>query len=96
MSTKPQRRHAVVSGRVQAVGFRASAQITADELGVVGWICNLPDGHVEIEFEGSRTAIEAMERWLHRGPRFARVAAVEAHDVPSLGAQAESHLEVRG
>ncbi len=44
-----QRRHIVVSGRVQAVGFRYYAKLAADELGVTGWVQNLDNGDVEME-----------------------------------------------
>ena len=36
----------VVRGRVQGVGYRAWAEITALELGVEGWIRNCRDGSV--------------------------------------------------
>ena len=36
----------VVRGRVQGVGFRAWAELTALELGVEGWVRNCRDGSV--------------------------------------------------
>lgn len=40
--------HMVVSGRVQAVGFRYSTKILADKLKIAGWVKNNPDGTVEV------------------------------------------------
>jgi acylphosphatase len=74
--------HAVVSGEVQGVGFRYAARERAAELGVAGWVRNLPDGTVEAEVEGESGAVERMLAWLDRGPRAARVASVVAHEIP--------------
>ena len=42
----------VVIGWVQGVGFRAFVQRRARELGLGGWVRNLPDGAVEAEAAG--------------------------------------------
>ncbi|MBM7542572.1 acylphosphatase [Amphibacillus cookii] len=46
------RAHMIISGRVQGVGFRYTTQMKAKEIGVCGWVKNLPDDTVEIEGEG--------------------------------------------
>ncbi len=75
--------HAVVTGRVQGVGFRYTTVDQARRLGVQGWVRNRDDGSVEAEVEGERAAVEALVRFLHRGPPGARVEDValtwEAH-----------------
>jgi len=47
--------HATVffSGRVQGVGFRYSALHVAQGFEVSGYACNLPDGRVLLEAEGT-------------------------------------------
>ncbi len=67
------RRAVVVSGRVQGVAFRNHTQRTALELGVKGWVRNLPNGDVEGCFEGEETAVRQLVDWCRRGPATARV-----------------------
>jgi len=76
-----------VSGEVQGVGFRYATRERARELGLAGWVRNLPSGDVEVEIEGESGAVERMLAWLERGPRAARVASVAVHDVPATGAR---------
>jgi acylphosphatase len=71
------RAHVWVSGGVQGVYFRAYAEDEAAFRAVAGWIRNAPDGRVEALFEGSRTSVEAMIQWCHRGSPASRVTGVE-------------------
>jgi acylphosphatase len=73
-------RRFIVSGKVQGVYFRHSARLEADRLKVRGLARNLPDGSVEVLARGSPADVEALRRWLHRGPVHARVDAVQEHD----------------
>jgi len=65
--------HALVSGRVQGVFFRASTQEEGQRLGLAGWARNLPDGRVEVVAQGPQPALDALVAYLHRGPAAARV-----------------------
>jgi len=78
-------RHFLVSGRVQAVGFRYFTQAAANREGLHGWVRNLPDGRVEVEAEGDADAVERFERALRQGPRGARVDAIDAEAVMPSG-----------
>lgn len=69
--------HAVVSGRVQGVNFRYYTTLTAHELGVTGWVRNLPNGDVEVVAEGTQAQLNQMVAFLHKGPPAAYVTAVE-------------------
>ncbi len=68
----------LVSGRVQAVGYRAFARRHALDLGVAGYVENLADGRVEIVAEGDRTELELLLVKLKMGPAHAEVEDVEA------------------
>ncbi len=71
--------HAFVKGRVQGVGFRYFVLRWAEELGLDGWVKNLPDGRVRVEATGSCEALDRFEKLLWEGPSGARVASVQAN-----------------
>jgi acylphosphatase len=75
----------LVSGRVQGVFYRATCAARARELGVRGWVRNLPDGRVEAAFEGEDAAVDAMVAWCREGPTYARVEHVEVIPEEPLG-----------
>ncbi len=71
------RAHVRVSGQVQGVFFRDSTRQKAEELGLAGWVRNVPDGQVEALFEGPSEKIEEMVRWCEEGPQRASVENVD-------------------
>lgn len=68
---------AMVSGRVQGVGYRYFAKHVAEQLGVVGTVRNSYDGHVEVIAEGELSAIESLMKELRRGPLHAEVTEIQ-------------------
>jgi len=66
----------LVSGKVQGVFFRASTRDRALQLDISGSARNLADGRVEVIAAGDAEAIEALERWLRKGPPSAKVIEV--------------------
>ena len=75
---KKRRAHLFVSGRVQGVFFRVYARNQAQELGLTGWIRNLPDGRVEALLEGDEENIKKMIKWAKIGSPGAQVADLKA------------------
>ena len=69
--------HLIVSGRVQGVAFRYYARRQAHQLGLRGYVRNLPGGKVEIVAEGEPEAVEVMSAWAHKGPPMAKVSYVQ-------------------
>ena len=68
------RLQAVVSGRVQGVGFREFTRREASARHVTGWVRNGDDGRsVELVAEGTEDAVIAFLAALRSGPRFGRV-----------------------
>jgi acylphosphatase len=84
----------VVQGFVQGVGFRAFVVRTARELGVTGWVRNLPEGDVETEAVGAEAILEQFVEAVRSGPRSALVqdSAVQWFEVP----EAPTGFRVKG
>lgn len=64
------RKHIYFSGDVQGVGFRFRSYYIAQSLGLTGWVENMWDGRVEMEVQGSESAIQELlarirqQRWI--------------------------------
>ena len=52
-----ERRRVRYTGRVQGVGFRATALSIARDYDVVGWVRNDPDGAVTLEAQGEKQEV---------------------------------------
>ena len=83
-----QRARVRVSGQVQGVFFRDSTRQKAEELGLAGWVRNMPDGQVEALFEGPPEKVEEIVSWCKEGPQRASVENVDA-DFESAGGDLE-------
>jgi len=70
--------HVFVSGMVQGVFYRSWTEDTARQLGLSGWVRNLPDGRVEAVFEGQKSRVDRMVELCRKGPPHAKVDKVEA------------------
>jgi acylphosphatase len=71
-----------VYGRVQGVGFRFYTQRKAQELGILGYVQNKPDGSVYIEAEGEAKPLQQFMHWCEAGPAWAHVTEVKKQFVP--------------
>ncbi|MFH1588440.1 MAG: acylphosphatase [Candidatus Diapherotrites archaeon] len=69
--------HGFVSGSVQGVFFRLHTTQKANELGLTGWVKNLPDGRVEFLAEGKEEKLNELISFLHKGSPSAEVHKVE-------------------
>jgi acylphosphatase len=71
-----------LSGRVQGVAFRHDARTRARQLGVRGFVKNMPDGSVYIEAEAREPALNEFVLWCREGPDPARVEDMETEVLP--------------
>lgn len=65
-----------IKGKVQGVFYRATAKDIADQLGIKGWIRNLPDRNVEIRATASEEILQKFIDWSKKGPPKAKVDEV--------------------
>lgn len=72
--------HYYISGKVQGVWFRASTQKEAKQLGLTGWVRNLPDNRVEVLACGDKEALTKLSAWLNSGPPLAKVSEVASEE----------------
>lgn len=85
MNENREARKYILIGRVQGVGFRWFVREQAQEIGVAGWVKNLPDGSVEAAAEGTPPQLDRFESILRQGPPSARVEGVEVEEVGGVG-----------
>jgi acylphosphatase len=79
------RRHLVIFGRVQGVGYRYFAQEAAEEMGLGGWVRNGMSGTVEAEVEGPKDVVDRWIECLRQGPSLSKVERIDLAEKPCLG-----------
>jgi len=77
--------YVVVYGYVQGVFFRDFVSRRATELGLTGYVRNLPGGAVEVHAEGKRKQLEELIDHLKVGPPAAKVEKVVTNWSESTG-----------
>lgn len=65
--------HVIVHGEVQGVNFRYYTAKKANELGINGFVRNLPERGVEVVAEGDPEKVEELLVFCRRGPSAATV-----------------------
>jgi acylphosphatase len=73
-----------VSGVVQGVGFRYFTRRVAREMGIKGYVKNLPDGRVYIIAVGEDAMLDKFISAIKKGPRLSVVKKVEISEVESV------------
>jgi acylphosphatase len=68
---------AVVTGIVQGVSYRWFIQRRASELGLTGYVRNLPDGAVELVAEGARPTLDNLLDIAGVGPAAAVIENID-------------------
>lgn len=83
---------AIVSGRVQNVGYRAFVLRYARALGLSGTVKNLPSGQVEVVAEGDQKSLDQLLALLRQGPPAARVDRVDVQWGDASGMEGGFHI----
>ena len=74
-----------VFGMVQGVGFRYFCFRLANDLNLVGWVKNNPDGSVTTSIEGDSGAVESYIKELKIGSSYSKVTNIEIKYLPVTG-----------
>jgi len=77
--------HVRVSGRVQGVYYRAYTKSQASEMGIKGWVRNIPGGGVEAVLEGDREKVGELLELMKAGPSGAMVSGLEISELKCKG-----------
>jgi acylphosphatase len=77
--------HVRVSGRVQGVFYRAYTKAQAQELGVKGWVHNVPGGGVEAVLEGERQKVGELVSLMKTGPEGSMISGLELSELKCKG-----------
>ncbi len=93
MESTRERWHILFSGKVQHVGFRYTAYYIARDLGLTGWVDNLPDGRVEMEVQGQPSDLRRLLLRL-KGQRHIRITETQIRRIPRR--TLERRFAVRG
>ena len=74
------RKHLVISGRVQGVGFRHWLQGIANKKNIFGWVKNKNSGDVEVLIVGNEKEVNDMIKLCEKGPSSSRVDYVKVNE----------------
>ena len=74
------KKHLVISGKVQGVGFRYWLQRLAIEKNIYGWVKNKTSGNVEALIVGEEKEIQKLIKLCEMGPGSAKIDYVQIND----------------
>ena len=74
------KKHLVISGKVQGVGFRYWLQRLAVEKNICGWVKNKTSGNVEALIIGEEKEIRELIKLCEIGPNSAKIDYVQIND----------------
>jgi acylphosphatase len=77
--------HVRASGRVQGVFYRSFTKASALDLGVKGWVRNIPGGGVEAVLEGERQKVGELLKLMQSGPEGSMVSGLEVSELKCKG-----------
>ncbi len=72
-----------LEGRVQKVGFRYHVYRLASELGVKGFVKNLPDGSVYVEAESDEEKLHVFVEHCKKGPPLSKINKININELPN-------------
>jgi acylphosphatase len=82
---KNKRVRVLIAGKVQGVFFRMETRLSADRIGVKGWVRNTRDGKVEAVFEADEIRVAEMINWCKTGALLSRVSGIDVTEEEWIG-----------
>ena len=74
------KKHIVITGKVQGVGFRYWLYQIANEKNVYGWVKNINTNEVEAVFLGEEKKVDEIIKLCRKGPTSSNVVSVKIED----------------
>ena len=74
------KKHLLISGKVQGVGFRHWLYMKANEKNINGWVKNKTTGEVEALLIGNDKDVEMLIKQCERGPSSSNITQVKIQD----------------
>ena len=74
------KKHIVITGKVQGVGFRYWLYQIANEKNVYGWVKNINTNEVEAVFLGEEKKVDEIIKLCRKGPTSSKVVSVKIED----------------
>jgi len=74
------KKHIVISGKVQGVGFRNWLHQVAMQKNINGWVKNKISGEVEALLIGNDTEINNLIKLCKKGPLYSKVTKIEVQN----------------
>ncbi len=71
------KKHLLISGRVQNVGFRNWLYVKATERKIYGWVKNRTNGEVEALLIGDNEKVRDVIKQCEKGPAFSNVIKIK-------------------
>ncbi|MFC5713716.1 acylphosphatase [Thalassorhabdus alkalitolerans] len=87
------KKHIIVHGKVQGVGFRDFTRQEANKKNVFGWVKNNSDGTVELKAEGDNKNMEEFIDSLAEGNSFSKVDHLDINEANEI--DHENSFEVK-
>ena len=74
------KKHIVITGKVQGVGFRYWLYQIANEKNVYGWVKNINTNEVQAVFLGEEKKVDEIIKLCRKGPTSSNVVSVKIED----------------
>lgn len=87
--------HLFVSGELRGVCYRYYSAKKAKDLGLKGFVRNVPDGRVEVLAEGEESRVDEFVNFCKNNPGYAKVEKIELKEEKEARSSIFENFEIR-